>query len=57
MVTALSPHIGHDRAAEIAQQAYQTGKTVWEIALQMRLMPAKKLEKILDPWKMTKPGI
>jgi len=57
MVTALSPHIGHDRAAAIAQEAYKTGKTVREIALQMRLMPAKKLVKILDPWKMTEPGI
>jgi fumarate hydratase class II len=57
MVTALSPHIGHDRAAEIAREAYQTGKTVREIAMQRRVLPAKKLEKILDPWKMTEPGI
>jgi fumarate hydratase class II len=57
MVTALSPHIGHDRAAEIAREAYQTGKTVREIALQRRVLPIKELEKILDPWKMTEPGI
>jgi len=57
MVTALSPHIGHDRAAEIAREAYQTGKTVREIAVQKHVLPAKKLEKILDPWKMTEPGI
>jgi fumarate hydratase class II len=57
MVTALSPHIGHDRAAEIAREAYQTGKTIREIAMQWRVLPAKKLEKILDPWKMTEPGI
>jgi len=57
MVTALSPHIGHDRAAEIAQEAYKTGKTIREIALQQRILPARKLEKILDPWKMTEPGI
>jgi fumarate hydratase class II len=57
MVTALSPHIGHDRAAEIAREAYKTGKTVREIAVQKHVLPAKKLEKILDPWKMTEPGI
>ena len=57
MVTALSPHIGHDRAAEIAREAYKTGKTVREIAMQRQVLPAKKLEKILDPWKMTEPGI
>jgi fumarate hydratase class II len=57
MVTALSPHIGHDRAAEIAREAYKTGKTVREIAVQKHVLPAKKLEKILDPWKMTEPGL
>jgi len=57
MVTALSPHIGHDRAAEIAREAYRTGKTIREIAMQKRVLPAKKLEKILDPWKMTEPRI
>jgi fumarate hydratase class II len=57
MVTALSPHIGHDRAAEIAREAYQTGKTVREIAVQKHVLPARQLERILDPWKMTEPGI
>jgi len=57
MVTALSPHIGHDRAAEIAREAYKTGKTIREIALQQCILPARKLEKILDPWKMTEPGL
>jgi len=57
MVTALSPHIGHDRAAAIAQEAYKTGKTIREIALQQPILPARKLEMILDPWRMTEPGI
>jgi len=57
MVTALSPHIGHDRAAGIAQEAYKTGKTIREIALQQRVLPARELEKLLDPWKMTGPGV
>jgi len=57
MVTALSPHIGHDRAAEIAREAYRTGKTVREIAMQKKVLPAQKLKKILDPWKMTEPGL
>jgi fumarate hydratase class II len=57
MATALSPRIGHDQAAEIAREAYKTGKTVREIALQRRVLPLKELEKILDPWRMTEPGI
>ena len=57
LVTALSPRIGHDRAAEIAKEAYKSGKTIREIALHHRILPARELEKILDPWKMTKPGL
>jgi fumarate hydratase class II len=57
MVTALSPLIGHDRAAEIAQEAYRAGKTVREVAKQKDVLPPKELAKILDPWGMTEPGL
>ena len=57
MVTALSPRIGHDRAAEIAKEAYRTGRTIREVAIQKGVLPARELEKILDPWRMTKPGL
>jgi len=57
MVTALSPRIGHDRAAEIAKEAYRTGRTVREVALQKGVLPPKELAKILDAWRMTEPGV
>jgi fumarate hydratase class II len=57
MVTALSPRIGHDRAAEIAKDAYRTGRTVREVARQKGVLPPKELDKILDPWRMTEPGL
>ena len=57
MATALSPHIGHDRAAEIAKEAYRTGRTVREVALQKGVLPPKELAKILDAWRMTEPGL
>jgi fumarate hydratase class II len=56
MVTALSPHIGHDAAAKIAKEAYESGKTIREVALEKKVLPSEKLEKILDPWRMTEPG-
>ncbi|HLC16432.1 MAG TPA: class II fumarate hydratase [Thermodesulfovibrionia bacterium] len=56
MCTALSPHIGYDRAAQIAKEAYKTGKTVREVAREKQLLPDDELEKILDPWHMTEPG-
>jgi fumarate hydratase class II len=56
MCTALAPVIGYDQAAAIAKEAYRTGKTVREIALARNLLPTKKLEELLDPWRMTEPG-
>ena len=56
MVTALTPHIGYDAAARIAREAYESGKTVREVALEKQVLPEEKLEKILDPWRMTEPG-
>jgi fumarate hydratase class II len=57
MVTALSPHIGYDAAAKIAREAYESGKTVREIALEKRVLPEQELEKILNPWRMTEPAL
>ena len=57
MVTALAPVIGYDAAAKIAKESYATGKTVREIALAHKVLPPDQLAKILDPWRMTEPGI
>jgi fumarate hydratase, class II len=57
MVTALAPVIGYDAAAKIAKESYATGKTVREVALAHKVLPSDKLARILDPWRMTEPGI
>jgi fumarate hydratase class II len=57
MVTALAPVIGYDAAAKIAKESYATGKTVREIASAHKILPPDKLAKILDPRRMTEPGI
>ena len=57
MVTALAPLIGYDAAAKIAKESYATGKTVREVALAHKVLPPDQLAKILDPWRMTEPGI
>ncbi len=55
MCTALAPEIGYDAAAAIAKEAYQTGKTVREIARSRRVLPEARLDILLDPWRMTEP--
>jgi fumarate hydratase, class II len=57
MCTALAPEIGYDAATAIAKESYKTGKTVREIAVAKKVMPPKRLKEVLDPMRMTKPGI
>jgi fumarate hydratase class II len=57
MCTALAPAIGYDRAAAIAKQAHETGRTVREVALAEEVLPEAELNKLLDPRPMTEAGI
>jgi fumarate hydratase class II len=57
MCTALAPEIGYDAAAAIAKQSYNTGRTVREIALEKGILPPERLDKILNPMRMTMPGV
>jgi fumarate hydratase class II len=57
MVTALAPVIGHDNAAKIAKEAFTTGKTVREVILAHKGLTPAQVSKILDPWRMTEPGM
>ncbi|MBI5378528.1 MAG: class II fumarate hydratase [Nitrospirae bacterium] len=57
LATALAPAIGYDQAASIAAEAFRAGKTVQEIARQRRILPEGQLAALLDPWRMTRPGL
>ena len=52
LVTALSPVIGYDRAAEIAHQASHTGSTLREAALSLGYVSAAEFDQIIDPASM-----
>ncbi len=53
LCTALSPRIGYDAASRIAKKAYESGKTVKEIALEESILPPDELEEVMDPRRMT----
>ncbi len=57
MCTVLAPIIGYDAAAKLAKEAYETGKTVRQVALEKKVLPEADLNKLLDPWSMTEPGV
>ncbi len=56
MCTSLAPVIGYDRAAAIAKKAFESGKTVRQIALEEKVLPEAELNKLLDPRSMREPG-
>jgi len=48
LTTNLVPYIGYDRAAALAKTAYETGKTVMEVALSEKIMPEDELKRLLQ---------
>lgn len=55
LVTALVPCLGYDQAAELAKQACEENRTLYDLVLEKGLLSAQELEDLLDPQKMTCP--
>ncbi|KIF83537.1 fumarate hydratase [Noviherbaspirillum autotrophicum] len=55
LVTALAPHIGYDRAAQIAKQAHRTGTTLKQAALELGFVSEADFERWVRPQEMTGP--
>jgi fumarate hydratase class II len=56
MCTSLAPEIGYDKAAKIAKLAYESGRTVREVAMETSGLDKKKLDELLDARSQTEPG-
>ena len=52
LVTALNPHIGYDRAAQIAKKAHHEGISLREAALALGHVSAQDFDRWVDPSKM-----
>jgi len=55
LVTALNPHIGYEKAAEIAKKAYTENTSLREAALALGYVSNEDFDKWVDPKKMIKP--
>jgi len=53
MCTVLAPVIGYEKAAAIAKEAYNTGRTVREVAREKSGIPEDRLAELLDPRTQT----
>ncbi|MBC8078919.1 MAG: aspartate ammonia-lyase [Gorillibacterium sp.] len=57
LATALIGHIGYEKSAEVAKQARLEGKTVAQVLSERQLLPEEQINKILNPYQVTKPGV
>ncbi len=55
IVTALNPYIGYKKATEIARDALETGRGVYELVLERGYMTREKMDEVLDPVHMLSP--
>ncbi|MFN7085392.1 MAG: aspartate ammonia-lyase [Burkholderiales bacterium] len=55
IVTALNPYIGYTNATGVAQEALATGKSVYDLVLEKKLLTRKQLDDILKPEALTQP--
>ncbi|MEM9883702.1 MAG: class II fumarate hydratase [Planctomycetota bacterium] len=55
-ITALAPEVGYDRCAALAKQAHKEGKTIKQLVGELELMPAERLEELMNYDAMTRPG-
>jgi fumarate hydratase class II len=56
LVTALTPHIGYDKAAEIAKRAHHDGSTLKEAALALGYVKAEDFDRWVVAAEMVKPS-
>ena len=54
-VTALSPHIGYDKSAEIAKKAHHDGTKLKDAALALGYVTSDDFDKFVIPAEMTRP--
>lgn len=56
LVTALTPHIGYDRAAQVTKRARQDGGTLKQAAVALGFVTAEEFDRWVQPAEMTHPG-
>jgi aspartate ammonia-lyase len=55
IITALVPIIGYERSTEIAREALDTGRGVYELVMERKLLTREELDRALNPEAMTGP--
>jgi aspartate ammonia-lyase len=53
IVTALNPVVGYDKATELANEAYRSGKGILEVIREQKVLTEQQISDLLDPVKLT----
>ena len=56
LVTALNPHIGYDKAAEVAKKAHENNTSLRDAIIDLGYMSGEDFDELVDPEKMIKPS-
>jgi fumarate hydratase class II len=55
LVTALSPKIGYDKAAQVAKAAHARGTTLREEAVRLGFVSGEEFDRLVRPARMVRP--
>ncbi len=55
LVTALVPYLGYERSSQVAKEALETGRGVYELVREKGWLSQERLDEILTPEAMTRP--
>ena len=56
LVTALNPHIGYDKAAEVAKNSYKKNILLKESAIELGYLTGEEFDKLVQPSQMISPS-
>ncbi len=57
VVTALNPHIGYDKGAIAAKEAFTSGRNVRDVVIEKGWLTAQQVDELLDIKRMTEGGV
>ena len=57
LATALNAYIGYAKAAEVAKEAARSGKSIPQVIREKKILSEEEIRRVMDPFKMTEPGI
>jgi aspartate ammonia-lyase len=55
LVTALNPVLGYEKSSEVAKEALETGKSVYDLVIEKNYLSKEELDEILKPENMIRP--